>query len=75
MQTMNTDQQTYFPNPTGPHPATAGYYIPNGIEPRKFYSKINLLNILFYFIFIDFSVRNPNAFASTSRMPQQVKTK
>ncbi|CAF4233647.1 unnamed protein product [Rotaria sp. Silwood2] len=32
MQSMNTDQQTYYPNSTGTHPAAAGYYIPNGIE-------------------------------------------
>ncbi|CAF1271490.1 unnamed protein product [Rotaria sp. Silwood1] len=32
MQSMNTDQQTYYTNSTGTHPATAGYYLSNGIE-------------------------------------------
>ncbi|CAF1205745.1 unnamed protein product [Rotaria sordida] len=32
MQSMNTDQQTYYPNSPGTHPAAAAYYLPNGIE-------------------------------------------
>jgi hypothetical protein len=30
MQAMNTDQQTYYPNP-----AAATFYLQNGMEPRK----------------------------------------
>ncbi|CAF1064198.1 unnamed protein product [Adineta steineri] len=29
MQAMNTDQQPYYPAPSGPHPAPNGYYQPN----------------------------------------------
>jgi hypothetical protein len=36
MQTMNTDQQTYYTNPTGPHQAPNGFYQSNGIEQREF---------------------------------------
>ncbi|CAF3963728.1 unnamed protein product, partial [Adineta steineri] len=32
MQAMNTDQQPYYPAPSGPHPAPNGYYQPNGID-------------------------------------------
>lgn len=35
MQSMNTDQQTYYPNSTGSHQVATGFYIPNGMEPRK----------------------------------------
>jgi hypothetical protein len=34
MQSMNTDPQTYYTNPSGPHPAQAGYYISNGMDPQ-----------------------------------------
>jgi len=68
MQTMNTDQQTFYPNSTGP------YYLSNGIDQRKFFYIKKFILIFFYFIFIDFPMRNPNTYASTPRMPQQVKT-
>ncbi len=45
MQTMNTDQQTYYANPAGPYQAPNGYYQSNGIEQRKFLFINNLLNI------------------------------
>jgi hypothetical protein len=40
---MNTDQQTFYPNSTGP------YYLSNGIDQRKiFYIKKFILNIFLY---------------------------
>lgn len=32
MQTMNTDQQSYYPNPAGPLQGTAGFYGPSGLD-------------------------------------------
>jgi hypothetical protein len=37
MQTMNTDQPAFFPNSAGPHPATAGFYMPTGLDQRKYF--------------------------------------
>jgi hypothetical protein len=47
MQTMNTDQQPYYPNQTVP----AGYYAPNGPEPRKLHSK-KISSVFHLFVFI-----------------------
>ena len=37
MQIMNTDQQTYYSNSTGPQQVAGNYYLSNGIEPRKIF--------------------------------------
>jgi hypothetical protein len=49
MHAMNTDQQTYYSNPTGPHQGTGGYYIANGVDQRRYflikiYRNISLFN-------------------------------
>jgi hypothetical protein len=75
MQAMNADQPIYYPTSTGSHPAPNGYYIQNGIETRKFLFICNSLKKFSLEFFIEFSPRNPNAFAPPFRMPQPVRIK
>lgn len=63
MQTMNTDQQSFFPNPT-----SAAYYPPNGLDQRRIDSPVSKIEL---HLFLEYSMRTPGMYTGT-RMPAPV---